>query len=373
MIALGLTDSQIGLVASIGLAFQIVMAWLGGAITDKLGRRLCNFIFDLISWSLPCLIWAASQNIYWFIIAAILNSTWRISMTAWPLLLAEDTDPKLLVDIYSWVYIFSVSVALFTPIAGLMIDKMTLIPAMRLLFIISAVLMTVKMNLLFAFSHETTQGKIRKEQTRKQSIFSLLSGYRVVFAQMLKTPETMYTLIIVVINTICNMISNTFWSILVTQKIAISPQLMSVYPFARAIFVLIFFFSVSPIIRKIPFRIPMLAAYMGFVISQLILVLLPVHNYALLLLSVFLEAFSYACLNPQIDRLMVVTLEPQERARIVSIVGMAALIISTPFGWIAGQLSEINRIYPFILNLLLFAVGGFLTYRSTKKIPALGS
>ena len=38
MLALGLDDVQIGLIASIGLIFQVVWALLSGAITDKLGK-----------------------------------------------------------------------------------------------------------------------------------------------------------------------------------------------------------------------------------------------------------------------------------------------------------------------------------------------
>ena len=37
MLALGLTDSQIGLIASVGLACQIFWTMLSGAITDKFG------------------------------------------------------------------------------------------------------------------------------------------------------------------------------------------------------------------------------------------------------------------------------------------------------------------------------------------------
>ena len=38
MLTLGLSDSRIGLVTTIGLAFQVVWTMLSGAITDKLGR-----------------------------------------------------------------------------------------------------------------------------------------------------------------------------------------------------------------------------------------------------------------------------------------------------------------------------------------------
>ncbi|MBA3074418.1 MAG: MFS transporter, partial [Anaerolineae bacterium] len=58
MLALGVTDQWIGAIASLGLIFQIISAILSGAITDKFGRRITLFVTDLITWSIPCLIWA---------------------------------------------------------------------------------------------------------------------------------------------------------------------------------------------------------------------------------------------------------------------------------------------------------------------------
>ena len=45
MVALGLADRQISLILSISWGFQIVLALLGGAVTDKLGRRRTTLIF----------------------------------------------------------------------------------------------------------------------------------------------------------------------------------------------------------------------------------------------------------------------------------------------------------------------------------------
>lgn len=36
---------------------------------------------------------------------------------------------------------------------------------------------------------------------------------------------------------------------------------------------------------------------------------------------------------------------------------MVVILLTSPFGWIAGQLSEINRGLPFALNICLFFVG----------------
>ncbi len=62
MLALGLNDASIGLLVSIGTAFQVFWTLLGGALTDKLGRKRTTFISDLVAWSILALIWAVAQN-----------------------------------------------------------------------------------------------------------------------------------------------------------------------------------------------------------------------------------------------------------------------------------------------------------------------
>src|SRR5690554_5436652 len=105
MSALGVTESGIGLIASLGMVFQIVFALVGGIVTDKLGRKRATLIFDVLSWSIPCLVWAMAQSFVWFAVAAMINSMWRITMNSWSCLLVEDCDEKLLVDVHSWVHI----------------------------------------------------------------------------------------------------------------------------------------------------------------------------------------------------------------------------------------------------------------------------
>ena len=116
MLALGMRDSQIGFLSSLSMLLQVFWTLLSGAITDKLGRKKATLIFDLISWSIPCLIWAFAQDYRYFIAAAIVNSVWRVTHNSWHCLLVEDTNPDLLVDIWSWISIGGLLAAFFSPL-----------------------------------------------------------------------------------------------------------------------------------------------------------------------------------------------------------------------------------------------------------------
>ena len=367
MVALGLSDKQIGLIVSISWGFQVILALLSGIMTDKWGRRRTTLIADILSWTIPALISAAAQNFWYFLIAGIINSIWRVSHNAWSCLLVEDADPNQLVDIFTWIYIANIIVGFVAPLAGLLIGAFSLVPTMRGLYIFAALMFTVKAIVTYQLTEETQQGKIRREETRDQSVWSALNEYRGIFRELLNTPRTLYTAGIMVVMSISALISGSFWAIIVTEKIRIPAQNLAIFPFVRSAIILSFFFVVMPQLNKLHFKLPMVIGFLGYIASQVLLVTAPVQSYSFLLSSVFLEACSYAALSPLVDRMTVLTIEPKERARILSLIFVGVILFSSPFGWIAGTLSGINKDLPFLLNIALFGIGAILAYAAGQN------
>jgi hypothetical protein len=101
---------------------------------------------------------------------------------------------------------------------------------------------------------------------------------------------------------------------------------------------------------------PLIFHFIGFAASQLVLVSAPVRGYAFLVSSTFLEACSPATINPLLDKLIVLAIDPQKRARIQSNLAVVVILITAPFGWIAEFLSGVDRTQPLLLNLILFSL-----------------
>jgi MFS family permease len=374
MLALGVSDAQIGLIASLGLVVQTVFALLSGAITDKFGRRLTTLVTDLLAWSIPCLIWAAAQNITYFIIAVLFNAIWRIPANSWTCLLVEDADENQLVHIWTWIFISAQLSAFFAPLAGLLIGVIDLIPAVRLMYLLAFALMTIKAWILYRYSTETERGAIRMAETHGQPFFSLLRGYSGVLKQILKTPRILNVLGIQFVMAVIALVSSSFWSILVTQRLGIPNEHLAFYPFAKSALLLLLYFVLVPRLNLKRFRNPMLLGFGGFVIANLLLITMPPGNYWLLLLSVLIDAVSVAMFDPLMQSLVIVSITKEERARINAILMVVVIVLTSPFGWIAGQLSEMNRILPFVLNIGLFLIGGILVllaWRFAKQSEAI--
>ena len=366
MLALGLSDKQIGLIVSISWGFQIVMALLSGVVTDKLGRRRTTLIFDILSWSVPALVSALAQNFWYFLAAGIINSAWRVAHNSWTCLLVEDADQSQLVDIYTWIYIANIMVGFIAPLTGVLIGVFSLVPTMRSLYIFAAIMFTLKAIVTYRMTEETGQGKVRMHETRQQSAFDVLGEYKGVLRTVLHTPQTLYTAGILLVLGISSIISGSFWAIIVTEKLHIPAQNLAFFPFIKSTIMLLFFFVVMPRIGKMHFKVPLVLGFLGFVLSQLLLVTAPDRNYFFLIVSVLLEACCFAAVNPLVDKMVVLSIDAKERARIQSILFVGTILISSPFGWIAGNLSALNKSLPFLLNIALFAVGAVLAYLAGK-------
>jgi hypothetical protein len=64
--------------------------------------------------------------------------------------------------------------------------------------------------------------------------------------------------------------------------------------------------------------------------------------------------------------LAVLTVEAKERARIMGLLFLSIILFTSPFGWIAGTLSGIDKSLPFILNVILFSAGGLLAFQAGR-------
>ena len=193
-------------------------------------------------------------------------------MNSWNCLLVEDCDKEQIVNIYTWVYILGLGAAFFAPVSGIFIGKFELVPTVRVLYIISFVIMTSKFLILNKYSTETRQGKIRMEETKHTNIPTLLKGYSTVFIQILKTPETLFTLGIMLIMSIIGVVNNTFWAIIVTERIHIPAKFIGIFPFIRSFIMIIFFFTLVHRIGALRFKKPLIIGFSLFTISQILLI-----------------------------------------------------------------------------------------------------
>lgn len=373
MLALGLNDVQIGVVTSIYMFTQMIFAFLSGAIIDKMGRRKSTMVFDFLSWSLPCLIWAFSQGFWFFVVAAVFNGMMKITTVSWDCLLVEDAPKDKITHIYSWVVISGNLSALFAPISSILVAKLTLIPAIRILYINAFIIMTIKLLLLYKLSTETHVGKVRQDATRNMSWSEMLSGYKSALRKIISSRGTIFAIVISILVEIVAMLGITFWQIIASRRIGIPDALLPIFPMARSILAIILFFSVISHIKQTKLKWPLYGGFFCSIIGCILLISITnagVWGYVVLSLSLIFEALGGAVLNTLRESVVAIHVDPVERSNILALLQTTVMLVSVPFGYIGGLLSNISRILPFVLSVILLLLGILATavfYRKYSK------
>ena len=360
MVALGCTDKQIGLIASISLVFQMFFSLIGGYITDKLGRKRTSLVFDVISWSIPTLIWAIAQNFYYFLAASIINSLVRIVHTSWSCLLVEDTAPEDRVHVFTWIQVAGILAGFVAPLGGLLVKRYELVPAVRGLYFFACISMTTMFFLRNHLVRETKQGIQRMKETKGESFFSSMRDYKIAAKKLISTPFTMVAFLLSVFTNINNIIRMNFFAIVMTQKLGFSQQSLSLFPVVQAAVMLLVYLLVMPTLGKLKFKMPLMSAFIAMVLSNLLLVVSPNENFFMIILSTALTAYGIAVSFPFVESILANSIDDNERAKIMSILYVILFGITAPFGYIGGILSSISEELPFSLMTVLFVICLFL-------------
>lgn len=371
MLALGVHDEQIGLLATISMLSQVVFGLLSGVITDKLGRRLTTAVFDLVAWSIPCLIWAVAQNFWYFLVASVINGAWQVTQNSWDCLLVEDVDRGEITKVYSLIKVAAEFSALFAPIAAVLVAQFGLVPAVRILYVNAFVIMTAKIVILYRWSSETEVGRVRLEATRGVGMWRLLAGYRGVLGLIVRSKGTIFSLVIAAIVGAVSLVNGTFWQVVINQHLGVPDPLLPFFPMVRSLLSVLFLFTVIPALTHGKhLKWPTLWGFAAYLCGQALLVLIPApagtavwSTYVLLGGCLVLDAFGAGILYMLAESLVALHVDRHERSRVMAIQRTCVMLVTSPFGWISGWLSGMDRTWPFILTSALLALGVLVTAR----------
>lgn len=372
MYSQGVTDVQIGLILSISMFVQVFFSFFGGIMTDKIGRKCTTMVGDFFGWSVACLIWSISNNFWLFLIAVLFNSFEQINQTAWFCLLIEDAEPRDLLGIYTWVNIGSLVAIFFAPISGVLINYFTMVPVVRIIYVVFAVNMLIKVVITFRYCEETRQGKIRMAETKNAPVLKMLYEYKNLIPKVLKSKEIMKVLGVTVILNITNLVSTNFFSLYVTQRLGIADRYLAFFPILNAAVMLTFMIGIQHRLEAVKFRIPMWIGLVLYATGAVLLIFAPSGSMPFIILYVFVVAVAGSLVMPRKDALIQLSINPEERARINALIMSFTIAFSSPFGYLAGWLSSIDRRLPFVFTCSIFIVAIVIVSRIRDPEFAMG-
>lgn len=363
MLALGCTKAQVGTITAIGLIFQMFFALVGGYITDRLGRKRTSLIFDLLSWSIPTLIWMVARNYYYFLVAAILNAMVRIVQNSWNCLMIEDAPSEQRVHIYTWVEVANILAGFFAPLSGYLVERFTLVPAVRGLYALAALSMTFMFFLRNKYTEETIIGRKKIQEARLHSPLTAFREYPVLMKDLFINPLTRAAFLLVMLNNVQIVLRNTFLGIVLNKGIDLPQETLGVFPAIGSVVVMFIYIFIMPVVGSEPPAKPLLFGLSFFLGGTLLLLFTPRGNLSWALGAHFIASFGSAFVTPFVNGNIANRVMDEQRAKQMAIVYAVVYGGSAPFGWLAGSIAMIDARYPLLIALLA-GVSSILLVRS---------
>ena len=368
MEALGLSALQIGIVATIFILSQMVFALLSGAITDKLGRRWTTTIVDFIAWCVPLLIWMGAQGFAWFVVAAAINGSWRVTENSWGLLTVEDAPSHMLVNIYALCNVAGLIAGFVAPLTSLLVSRYSLVSTMRALYLFAAISIGIKITILHFMVKETEIGAHKKAELKGKPFLHAFKGNWGVLKHMLSKRPLMLVLGIISCVMVIRSATDNFWPLYITGSLGIREQTLPLLSGLRSLSMLVAFFVLAPRLKPQRFHKPLRLGFSIMAGLFLVLFLLPRGSGWAVFPGVVAEALALSMLIPLFSSLQMILLDKVEKARMFGFSLAFCLLVTAPFGTINGLLSKWSLGLPMLLSSLLAVLALFFLSRLNRSL-----
>ena len=119
MLALGVSEMQIGWLASALIAMKFISTLLGGYVADRFGRKRVLVTFDILCWGGPMLLYAIAQNPWYFLAGQLINGLVYIVLPSFECLFVEDVPRERRAAVFGTMEFLSAGASLLAPVARL--------------------------------------------------------------------------------------------------------------------------------------------------------------------------------------------------------------------------------------------------------------
>ena len=164
MQALGVDARQIGLIATLAGVAGLLTQAVAAPVINRLGRRRALLLFSLLCWSIPLLLWTLASGFVMFLVAALFFSCARITSVAWYCVITEEVDEARKSKVFGLMFIIASVGGLGTAVAGPVLERFGLVPAMRFLYGFACISMTSMFVIRHVLLTETQSGRVVNSQ-----------------------------------------------------------------------------------------------------------------------------------------------------------------------------------------------------------------
>lgn len=363
MINQGISASEVGLINSLTFILKTFVAVFAGYIVNRLGRRLSVALLDLLGWAFPMLIYFFATEYWQFMLASLINCITVIGGIANQCFLVEDVDHDKRIIAFSFSSVTGSICGLFVPITGLLIGKMTLVPAIRILYLFSFFSMGAAAIGKYVFLRETSVGKklMAESEPLGNPFKKLTKPARYIFGN---TRLVLLFLMNILLN-FALIINNLYYFPYLTHVLGFSDSFISLFPFLMTAVGLFVSFYIIPAIKNMEkgafFSIAMYAA------GALALIIAKYTAPYVAFVCVLCWALANYLITPVLNTMIANSIDDEMRTEVFALFNVISMLCMFPAGYVGGRLYEMSPIYPIVFIFSVYLAGFFILLIFGKK------
>jgi MFS transporter, DHA1 family, tetracycline resistance protein len=360
MVGQGISETNVGFINSAAFVVKAIVALFAGHIVNVMGRKKSIITFDIISLTLFYLIMIFAVNPWQFLIANMIGGFGVINMIAQHCYLSEDVLPEDRIFTYNLLETLYIVSAFFSPVAGLLIQKFQMIPAIRMMYGFAFLCSLVFVVLKIIFLKETSIGLLKIRKINDVFDKDLLTGQWKSLKYVLKNKQLA---VYITLNNIVNFalsLYTIYYFLYLTQCLKYSEMSISIFPFLTSVIGLITLIIIIPR-NRIKDGL-LLLCFILYVIGGISLVAAPVGNS---LFFVILNCLCWAISSQIVLILLQVKIankiDDNLRAEVMGFSNVLSMISILPTGIIGGLIYKFSPIVLFYFILLVYVLS-FIIY-----------
>lgn len=364
MLELGLSERQVGFVQTVLISSQILSSFFSGALTDLIGRKKTSLIFDTISWGGACLIWAFANSFTAFALAAILSGVNKICFVSFNCLLTEDATNSQRIRNFSGLHLMVLAGGLFTPIGGIIVDRLGLIQGTRALYFAAAVIMTSMFFVRHILWKETGNATATPKLNPIKNIMDTMNYIK-------QCKEAGLAFFLQSVNQFIIVFKPVFYFAFLKSTLGVEAFAMSLIPVSISILTMIVLLVLMPRIKVESRNHYISLGLLLSAISTIFFVLAVWGGMIFIILSVITDGLGTALIRPLIDSAWADSLDSERRASQLGTGNFLIGLLSIPAGILAAELYNLNTVLPFVFVSIVFIVTALVNIVFSRKLITL--
>ncbi|ASA21230.1 MFS transporter [Paenibacillus donghaensis] len=367
MYELGMTELNIGWITTIGLIVQVFSSLLSGYLTDRLGRKRAILYFDLLSWSLATLLWAFSQNLWFFAAAAVINGFQRVPHVAFYCLIVEDTRPSDRTYVFTLLQIISVIGGLFAPLGGLLVNQYGMVQGMRIMYVLAFFFMTFQFVGRHITTRETEAGIKKRQETREMGLKQSMVEYGGAFRELWVDSNLLLIFGVYILFNFQATLKTTYLSLYLADYLRMDSGMISLFPAVSSVIMLLTLWLLMPKIPDQSANRSMMAGFGLSALSNVMLVVYPSSSLWWIGFSTVLAAVGLMISSPYLEAAVQNAIDDDKWAKVFSMLSVLILLFTAPAGIIGGWAYKLDPRIPLWLVTAAFAVSYLLLHLYRRR------